>query len=70
MAPVRPGDVAAILSALQPRDVPFADEIHRLPVIMEETLYPAMGDCRIEVVVVRSERAATAAHRPSSPHRS
>ncbi len=56
---VRPGDLAAILSALQPRDVLFIDEIHRLPVIVEETLYPAMEDYRIDVVVGRGPSAQT-----------
>ena len=56
---VRPGDLAAILSALQPRDVLFIDEIHRLPVTVEETLYPAMEDYRIDVVVGRGPSAQT-----------
>src|SRR5215471_19819952 len=40
----RPGDLAATLSNLQPRDVLFIDEIHRLSPIVEEILYPAMED--------------------------
>ncbi len=40
----RPGDLAAILSGLQPGDVLFIDEIHRLSSVVEEVLYPAMED--------------------------
>lgn len=45
------GDLAAILSSLEPGDVLFIDEIHRLPKIIEEILYPAMEDFFIDVVV-------------------
>jgi Holliday junction DNA helicase RuvB len=47
----RSGDLAAILSALEPGDVLFIDEIHRLPKVVEEVLYPAMEDYAIDVVV-------------------
>ena len=47
----RSGDLAAILSSLQPGDVLFIDEIHRLPKQVEEALYPAMEDFAIDVVV-------------------
>ena len=47
----RSGDLAAILSTLQPGDVLFIDEIHRLPKQVEEVLYPAMEDFAIDVVV-------------------
>lgn len=47
----RPGDLAAILSALEPGDVLFIDEIHRLPKIVEEILYPAMEDFTLDLVV-------------------
>ncbi len=40
----RTGDLAAILSVLEPGDVLFIDEIHRLPKSIEEVLYPAMED--------------------------
>ena len=40
----RPGDLAALLTNLQPRDVLFVDEIHRLSPVVEEVLYPAMED--------------------------
>ncbi|NDC37611.1 MAG: Holliday junction branch migration DNA helicase RuvB [Proteobacteria bacterium] len=47
----RPGDLAAILAALQPRDVLFIDEIHRLPRVVEEVLYPAMEDYQIDILI-------------------
>jgi Holliday junction DNA helicase RuvB len=45
------GDLAAILANLQPRDVLFIDEIHRLPPAAEEALYPAMEDYQIDLVI-------------------
>jgi Holliday junction DNA helicase RuvB len=45
------GDLAAILSNLRPRDVLFIDEIHRLRANVEEILYPAMEECRIDVIL-------------------
>ena len=47
----RPGDLAAILSNLEPGDVLFVDEIHRLPRAVEEILYPAMEDFSLDIVV-------------------
>lgn len=47
----RPGDLAAVLTSLQARDILFIDEIHRLPRIVEEVLYPAMEDCHIDVLI-------------------
>lgn len=47
----RSGDLAAILSSLQAGDVLFIDEIHRLPKVVEEVLYPAMEDYCIDIVV-------------------
>jgi len=47
----RPGDLAAILTNLQPRDVLFIDEIHRLSAIVEEVLYPAMEDFQIDIMI-------------------
>ncbi len=47
----RTGDLAAILSSLEPGDVLFIDEIHRLPRVVEEVLYPAMEDFCIDVVI-------------------
>ena len=51
------GDLAAILSSLQPGDVLFIDEIHRLPKIVEEVLYSAMEDFYIDIVVGKEEGA-------------
>lgn len=45
------GDLAAILSALEPGDVLFIDEIHRMPRYIEEILYPAMEDFSLEIIV-------------------
>lgn len=47
----RKGDVAALLTALEPRSVFFVDEIHRLPRTLEETLYPAMEDRELPVTI-------------------
>jgi Holliday junction DNA helicase RuvB len=47
----RQGDLAAILTNLQPRDVLFIDEIHRLSPIVEEVLYPAMEDYQLDIMV-------------------
>jgi len=47
----RKGDMAAILTALEPRDVLFVDEIHRLNRAIEEILYPALEDFRLDIVV-------------------
>jgi len=47
----RKGDVAAFLTALEPRSVFFVDEIHRLPKALEETFYPAMEDMRLPITV-------------------
>lgn len=47
----RPGDLAAILTSLRARDVLFIDEIHRLPRIVEEVLYPALEDFEIDILI-------------------
>jgi len=47
----RPGDLAAILTNLQARDVLFVDEIHRLSPIVEEILYPAMEDYQLDIMI-------------------
>jgi Holliday junction DNA helicase RuvB len=47
----RPGDLAAILTNLQPRDVLFVDEIHRLSPMVEEVLYPAMEDYQLDIMI-------------------
>ncbi|MCD2136783.1 Holliday junction branch migration DNA helicase RuvB [Salinicoccus halitifaciens] len=53
----RAGDLAAILSSLEPGDVLFIDEIHRLPRAVEEILYSAMEDFFIDVVIGKGEEA-------------
>ncbi|RFU62776.1 Holliday junction branch migration DNA helicase RuvB [Bacillus sp. V59.32b] len=53
----RPGDLAAILSALEPGDVLFIDEIHRLPRTVEEVLYPAMEDFCLDIVIGKGPSA-------------
>lgn len=53
----RPGDLAAILTALEPGDVLFIDEIHRLHRNVEEVLYPAMEDYCLDIVVGKGETA-------------
>lgn len=45
------GDLAAILSTLEPGDVLFIDEIHRMPRIVEEILYPAMEDFQLDIII-------------------
>ena len=47
----RPGDLAALLTNLEPRDVLFIDEIHRLSPIVEEVLYPALEDYQIDIII-------------------
>ncbi len=47
----KPGDLAAILTNLQPRDVLFIDEIHRLSPVVEEILYPAMEDFKLDLII-------------------
>ncbi len=53
----RPGDLAAILTALEPGDVLFIDEIHRLPRAVEEVLYPAMEDFCLDIVIGKGPQA-------------
>jgi Holliday junction DNA helicase RuvB len=47
----RPGDLAAILTNLEPNDVLFVDEIHRLSPVVEEVLYPAMEDFQLDIMI-------------------
>jgi len=47
----RPGDLAALLTNLQARDVLFVDEIHRLAPVVEEVLYPAMEDYQLDIMI-------------------
>jgi Holliday junction DNA helicase RuvB len=55
----RPGDLAAVLTNLQPGDVLFIDEIHRLGHVLEEILYPAMEDFAIDLVIGTGPSART-----------
>jgi len=47
----RPGDLAAILANLEPNDVLFVDEIHRLSTVVEEVLYPALEDFQLDIML-------------------
>lgn len=55
----RPGDLAAILSGLQPGDVLFIDEIHRLSSTVEEVLYSAMEDFFIDIIIGKGDEASS-----------
>jgi Holliday junction DNA helicase RuvB len=55
----KPGDLAAILTNLEPRDVLFIDEIHRLSAVVEEVLYPAMEDFALDLVIGEGPAART-----------
>ena len=55
----RAGDLAGILTNLQPKDVLFVDEIHRLAPAVEEILYPAMEDYRLDIVIGEGPMART-----------
>jgi Holliday junction DNA helicase RuvB len=55
----RPGDLAAILTNLEPGDVLFIDEIHRLNHVVEEILYPAMEDFQLDIIIGQGPSART-----------
>ena len=55
----RPGDLAAILTNLSRDDILFVDEIHRMPIAVEEVLYPAMEDFKLDIVVGQGPAAST-----------
>lgn len=55
----RPGDLAAILTNLSNMDILFIDEIHRLPRIVEEVLYPAMEDFHLDIIIGQGPNART-----------
>ena len=55
----KPGDLAAILTSLQARDVLFIDEIHRLNHVVEEILYPAMEDYKLDIIIGQGPSART-----------
>ena len=56
---VRTGDLAAILSSLSPGDVLFIDEIHRMPIVVQEVLYSAMEDFSLSIIVGHGADART-----------
>ena len=62
----RPGDLAALLTNLEPNDVLFIDEIHRLSPVVEEILYPAMEDYQIDIMI--GEGPAARAIKLDVPH--
>lgn len=53
----KPGDLAGILTSLEPNDVLFIDEIHRLSPVVEEYLYSAMEDYRIDIMIDKGPSA-------------
>jgi len=53
----RAGDLAALLTNLQPHDLLFIDEIHRLPRVVEEVLYPAMEDFELDIMIGKGPTA-------------
>jgi Holliday junction DNA helicase RuvB len=55
----KPGDIAALLTGLNPHDVLFIDEIHRMPPVVEEMLYPAMEDYKLDILVGEGQEART-----------
>ena len=55
----RPGDLAAILTNMSDRDIFFIDEVHRLPRISEEILYPAMEDYQLDIIIGQGPSART-----------
>ncbi len=55
----RPRDIAGLLVSLQPGDILFIDEIHRLPRVTEEILYPAMEDFRLDITIGKGQSAKT-----------
>ncbi|MEO8581093.1 MAG: Holliday junction branch migration DNA helicase RuvB [Patescibacteria group bacterium] len=55
----KPGDLAAILTNLEDGDILFIDEIHRLPKTVEETLYPAMEDFALDIILGKGPSART-----------
>lgn len=72
----RAGDLAALLTNLDPHDVLFIDEIHRLSPVVEEILYPALEDYRLDIMIGEGRRpfrqnrpAALHAHRRDHPRR-
>ena len=55
----RAGDLASILTNLEPHDILFIDEIHRLNKVVEETIYPAMEDFALDIIIGKGPSART-----------
>lgn len=55
----KPGDLAGLLTSLEPNDVLFIDEIHRLSPVVEEYLYSAMEDFKIDIIIDKGPNART-----------
>ncbi|MEK7065448.1 MAG: Holliday junction branch migration DNA helicase RuvB, partial [Patescibacteria group bacterium] len=55
----RAGDLASILTNLEPKDILFIDEIHRLNKVVEETIYPAMEDYALDIIIGKGPAART-----------
>jgi len=64
----RPGDLAALLTNLQARDVLFVDEIHRLSPVVEEVLYPAMEDYQLDIMIGEGPAARSIKAEPPALH--
>ena len=64
----RPGDLAALLTNLEPHDVLFIDEIHRLSPVVEEILYPALEDFQIDIMIGEGPAARSRQARPAAVH--
>ena len=60
----RAGDLAALLTNLEPHDVLFIDEIHRLSPVVEEILYPALEDYQLDIMIGEGPAARSWAQRP------
>ena len=63
-----PGDLAAMLTNLEPNDVLFIDEIHRLSPVVEEILYPALEDFQIDIMIGEGPARALGQARPAAVH--
>ncbi len=62
------GDLAALLTNLEERDVLFIDEIHRLSPAVEEVLYPAMEDFQLDLIIGEGPAARSVEDRPGEVH--
>ena len=64
----RPGDLAALLTNLQPNELLFVDEIHRLSPVVEEILYPALEDFQLDIMIGEGPGRALDQDRPAAVH--